>query len=208
MTTFYCLSFESTPTWRARSPYLYPPGTGWLSYTPRHWVLFSSPPATRRATVEVFDLASTPLRIVQISLFVYFTSRTIVHSWRSESPRKQMHVVSPSLLERNHAAITWCVYLCKGVRSYEIKCMWTILLKVWKSTGVSEDHVASIVRIKEYAKQATGMKQVATKLRQKSKVRPSNCKVQTVAKKHITKYDFPQNDENESHLNQQLQSFL
>jgi hypothetical protein len=43
----------------ARSLYLYPPGTGWPSYTPRHWVPFSSPPATLRATVEVFDPAST-----------------------------------------------------------------------------------------------------------------------------------------------------
>jgi hypothetical protein len=25
------------PTWRARSPYLYLPGTGWPSYNPRHW---------------------------------------------------------------------------------------------------------------------------------------------------------------------------
>jgi hypothetical protein len=31
---FYCLIWDS-PTWRARSPYLYPPGTGWLSYDPR-----------------------------------------------------------------------------------------------------------------------------------------------------------------------------
>jgi hypothetical protein len=42
MTIFYCLRFQTTPTWRARSPYLYPPGTGWPSYTPRHWVSFSS----------------------------------------------------------------------------------------------------------------------------------------------------------------------
>jgi hypothetical protein len=34
--------------------YLYIPGTGWPSYTPRHWVPFSSPPTTRRATVEAF----------------------------------------------------------------------------------------------------------------------------------------------------------
>jgi hypothetical protein len=59
MTTFYCPRFETTPIWRARSPYLHPPGTGWPSYTPRHWVPFSSPPTTRRATVEVFDPAST-----------------------------------------------------------------------------------------------------------------------------------------------------
>jgi hypothetical protein len=35
-----------------RSPYLYPPGTGWPSYTPRHWVPSPSPFTTRRATVE------------------------------------------------------------------------------------------------------------------------------------------------------------
>jgi hypothetical protein len=38
MTTFYCLRFETPPTWRTRSLYLYPPGTEWPGYTPRHWV--------------------------------------------------------------------------------------------------------------------------------------------------------------------------
>jgi hypothetical protein len=32
----------------SRSPYLYPPGTGWPSYTHGHWVLFLSPLTTRR----------------------------------------------------------------------------------------------------------------------------------------------------------------
>jgi hypothetical protein len=59
MTIFYSLRFQTFPTWRARSPYLYPRGTGRPGYTPRHWVPFSSPPTTRRATVEVFDPAST-----------------------------------------------------------------------------------------------------------------------------------------------------
>jgi hypothetical protein len=31
----YCLRFETPPTWRARSPYLYPPGRRWLSYNPQ-----------------------------------------------------------------------------------------------------------------------------------------------------------------------------
>jgi hypothetical protein len=31
MTIFYCLRFETPPTWRARSPYLYPPGT-WFPF--------------------------------------------------------------------------------------------------------------------------------------------------------------------------------
>jgi hypothetical protein len=32
------VSSETPPTWRAMFPYLYPPGTGWPSYTPGHWV--------------------------------------------------------------------------------------------------------------------------------------------------------------------------
>jgi hypothetical protein len=48
MTIFYCLRFETPPPWRARSPYLYPSGKGCLSYTPRHWVPFSSPHTNHR----------------------------------------------------------------------------------------------------------------------------------------------------------------
>jgi hypothetical protein len=59
MTIFYCLGFEALPTWRARSPYLFLPGTGWPSYAPRHWVPFSSPLTTCRATLEVLVQAST-----------------------------------------------------------------------------------------------------------------------------------------------------
>jgi hypothetical protein len=51
---YFTVSSETPPTWRARSPYLYPPGTGWPSYTPGHWVPFLSPLTTRRATAEVF----------------------------------------------------------------------------------------------------------------------------------------------------------
>jgi hypothetical protein len=35
---YFTVSYETPPTWRARSLYLYPPGTGWHSYTPGHWV--------------------------------------------------------------------------------------------------------------------------------------------------------------------------
>jgi hypothetical protein len=47
------------PNLEGQAPYLYPSGIGWLGYTPRHWVPFSSPPTTRRVTVEVFGPAST-----------------------------------------------------------------------------------------------------------------------------------------------------
>jgi hypothetical protein len=73
MTTFYCLRFETCPTWRARSPYLYHPGRGWPTYIPRHWVPFSSPPTTRRATVEVFDPPQHDL--TTISMYSRFSQR-------------------------------------------------------------------------------------------------------------------------------------
>jgi hypothetical protein len=60
MTMFYCLRFETPPPpWRARSPYLCLPETGWHSYTPRHSAPFSSPRTTRRVAVVVFEPAST-----------------------------------------------------------------------------------------------------------------------------------------------------
>jgi hypothetical protein len=34
VTIYYCLRFDTPQTLRARSSYLYPPGTGWPSYTP------------------------------------------------------------------------------------------------------------------------------------------------------------------------------
>jgi hypothetical protein len=45
MTIFHHLRFETPPTWRARSLYLHPPGTGWLGYL-RHRVPFKSPQTT------------------------------------------------------------------------------------------------------------------------------------------------------------------
>jgi hypothetical protein len=66
---FIVLILETPLTWKARSPYLYPPGTGWLSYIPGHWVPFPSPLTTRRAAVEVFYPASTRGKIeVEVTL--------------------------------------------------------------------------------------------------------------------------------------------
>jgi hypothetical protein len=59
MTIFYCFRFQNPQNWRARSPYLHPPGTGWPSYNPKNGVPFLSPHMTRRAMVEVFEPAST-----------------------------------------------------------------------------------------------------------------------------------------------------
>jgi hypothetical protein len=70
VTIFYCLRYETPPTWRASSPYLCPPGTAWPSYTIRHWVPISSPPTTRRTTVEVFEPASTHSSVIVEPLII------------------------------------------------------------------------------------------------------------------------------------------
>jgi hypothetical protein len=51
-----------------RSPYLYPPRTGWPSYSPRHWVPLPSPSTTRRATVNVFEPSFTHWRASPLCL--------------------------------------------------------------------------------------------------------------------------------------------
>jgi hypothetical protein len=43
---------------RARSPYLYPPGTRWPSCTPRYWVPFWPPPTTSRAVWDPCYISS------------------------------------------------------------------------------------------------------------------------------------------------------
>jgi hypothetical protein len=45
---YFTVSSETPTTWRARFPYLYPPGTGWHSYSPGRWVpYFISKPVSK-----------------------------------------------------------------------------------------------------------------------------------------------------------------
>jgi hypothetical protein len=72
---------ETPPTWRARSPYLYPPETGWPRYTPGHWVPFPSPLTTRRATVVVFYPASTRETGFPKSSYIMTDNQSATLSW-------------------------------------------------------------------------------------------------------------------------------
>jgi hypothetical protein len=57
--------FETPPTCRTMSPYLYPPGTGWTRYTPGYWVPFPPPLTTLRVKVKVMLrlTVSRPVRL-------------------------------------------------------------------------------------------------------------------------------------------------
>jgi hypothetical protein len=118
-TIFDGLKFEIPPPWWARSQYLYPPGTGWPNYTPRHWVLFSSPPTTCSARVEVFETASIrTLTELHSRLFLLITSMhelqrkhrySVAVQLLFSGPRRKHHysVVVCGLLPININAISW-----------------------------------------------------------------------------------------------------
>jgi hypothetical protein len=74
MTIFYCLRFETPPTWRVRSPHFYPPETGWHSSAPRHWVPFRR--LLRLAGLQWRNLNSPP-HDRSVKLLLAFVSTVI-----------------------------------------------------------------------------------------------------------------------------------
>jgi hypothetical protein len=85
-----------SPNLESRSPYLYPPGTGWPSYTLRHWVPFPSPSTTRRAMVEVI--------------------RTLLHTLEGESAMPWC--INSKLTEYKHSIADFCrcCYMCTPLK--------------------------------------------------------------------------------------------
>jgi hypothetical protein len=73
-TILYCLRLETSPPWRARSPYLYPPGTEWPRYTP--------PRALVLLSVASYDLQGD--------------IRTRLHTGCSHSSQSQSHIATVS----------------------------------------------------------------------------------------------------------------
>jgi hypothetical protein len=60
MTTFYFLRLRlSQPGRPGPRIYIYALGTRWSSYTPRHWIPFSPPLTTHKATVGLFEPSTT-----------------------------------------------------------------------------------------------------------------------------------------------------
>jgi hypothetical protein len=58
-TTFYCLRFETPPTWRARSPYLYLPGQSGPVITPGTGFLFRRLRHSVRTSQETHYVSAT-----------------------------------------------------------------------------------------------------------------------------------------------------
>jgi hypothetical protein len=134
-TIFYWPKSWDSPTWRARSPNLYPPRTGCPSYTPGHWVPFPSPLTTRRATVELF-YPHTPvaarqriqrIRILYASFFLW--------SGSYRKKRRRLVYLTPCL----HCSLS-TVYLTVSISS---PLVWTCALHVMqiRSCSVESSHL-------------------------------------------------------------------
>jgi hypothetical protein len=80
---------ETPPTWKARSPYLYPPGTGWPSYTPGHWVPFPSSLTTRRDYGGGTDHGSLTLPGIQFNSRCFLLLAKL--RWRYANPPPRGH---------------------------------------------------------------------------------------------------------------------
>jgi hypothetical protein len=85
--TFYCFGFEIPPTWRARSPYLYHPGTGWPIYAPRHSIdfIFVASYNSQGYGGGIRPHLRTGYLLSLCQSRIYFTSgglRSISSSWR------------------------------------------------------------------------------------------------------------------------------
>jgi hypothetical protein len=139
MTVFYCLRFRTQPTWRTRSQYLFPPGTGWSGYTPRHWVPFPSPPTTRRATVEVLEPTSLRSPGWQVLPLLLYNMMLLVQI-NTEIISKKLLDINVNLLplqgergECSHQLSAWCMWLAVTTLSESV---WrTIsLLKILQQT--------------------------------------------------------------------------
>jgi hypothetical protein len=93
--TFYCLRFETPPTWRTRSLYLYPPGTGWPGYTPRPWVTLSltNSPLTELSTKH-FHCCSPTMALLKIC---YLTMGTCLPSSCPETVLSLQPIAARSL---------------------------------------------------------------------------------------------------------------
>jgi hypothetical protein len=94
---------RDSPNLEARSPHLYPPGTGWPSYTPRNLVPFPSPFTTRRATVEV------------IRTLLHTLDSQSAMSWRVNSRQTEYKTQHNRLLKK------W-IYVCSTEVNRFTKC--------------------------------------------------------------------------------------
>jgi hypothetical protein len=89
-----------------------------------HGVYFPDYYRWKGKSITVFQAAVFPFKENLLHGLISPTVQTIVHSRRRESHSKQMHVISPSLFEWNHAAITWCVPLQGCPKSeYRLTCV-------------------------------------------------------------------------------------
>jgi hypothetical protein len=121
MTIFFCLRFETSPTWRVGCPYLYSPGTGWPSYIPKNRVwtdqyIFSTGPILRGTKPE--HSRNRKKRWRQCGAAVSFTRAVIYVPGRPHKSRT--HGGARYEWAEGGSNVTWC--LKAGIEQPEKYC--------------------------------------------------------------------------------------
>jgi hypothetical protein len=117
MTTFYCLRFETPPTWRARNRE--------AGYIPRQCVPFPPPRTTRRAAMEVFDPSSTRDITVVIHCTPFRVHTRTVRKTRSGQPLLWYAVEYPTWGIADNSSTLWTDMIAgisAGALCYSIRC--------------------------------------------------------------------------------------
>jgi hypothetical protein len=115
---YFTVSSETPPTWRARFPYLYPPGTGRTSYTPGHWAQSQSHVTTDGQSIS-YVLVPSPLGI-------------------KEAPSEKFQFnIRRCTLRRNF----WCYHLEGCMRSMQCNVEFGYQLSICSGTTGNLDRV-------------------------------------------------------------------
>jgi hypothetical protein len=148
------LSSETLPIWRARSPYLYPPGTGWPSYTPGYWVVFYvyiyiggrsvGIVRSRTQTMEFFFCFFCIY--IYIYIYIYKAGRWIMLMYHGYQLLDLVHV--PTHCTENSFIISLQNFSCIWSRNklFRTECSWPLIQKLYTVWTFTEHNVSETVR--------------------------------------------------------------
>jgi hypothetical protein len=112
---------RDTSNLEVQVPVFISPGPWWPSYIPKHWVPFSSPSTTRRATVEAFDPAYNISRRTTENTISILVVQQYLDPYIETDVRLSAYCIATALLVRFEVSTQQRVYAPQYIHSHWIK---------------------------------------------------------------------------------------